>query len=202
MTASRPAPRIVSNAEQIKALTHPLRVRLIDLFRGETQLTATQCAEATGESVASCSFHLRQLEKYGFLERGEPRGRERPWRAPRGQEMTLLPEPGDREAMRATQAAGQVYLDVSLERLRAWMARSIDDDPSWTFATAQQHSSFWATREELSALADRIAELTAPFTGRAGDPSLRPPDARLARLLAVTWTEIPAPGPVDGDEEH
>ena len=60
--------RVVSQTDQLKALTHPFRIRLIDLFRGGDELTATQCAEATGESVASCSFHLRQLAKYGFVE--------------------------------------------------------------------------------------------------------------------------------------
>jgi hypothetical protein len=41
----------------------------------------TRCAELLGESQASCSFHLRQLAKYGFVEEAQPASwRERPWR--------------------------------------------------------------------------------------------------------------------------
>ena len=35
-----------------------------------------------GESPSNCSFHLRQLAKYGFVEEAEGgTGRQRPWRA-------------------------------------------------------------------------------------------------------------------------
>jgi len=55
---------------------------LVALLRRDGAQTATQAAKATGESVASCSFHLRQMAKYGLVEQaGGGRGREKPWRA-------------------------------------------------------------------------------------------------------------------------
>jgi hypothetical protein len=47
----------------------------------EESATATRCAEVLGESVASCSYHLGILAKYGYIEPvpGQP-GREKPWR--------------------------------------------------------------------------------------------------------------------------
>jgi DNA-binding IclR family transcriptional regulator len=43
--------------------------------------TATQLAERVGESPANCSWHLRQLARYGFVEEaGGGTGREGPWR--------------------------------------------------------------------------------------------------------------------------
>src|SRR5262249_56430236 len=59
-----------------------LRLSLLGLLRTEGPLTATRAGELLGESSASCSFHLRQLAKYGLVEEaGGGRGRERPWRA-------------------------------------------------------------------------------------------------------------------------
>jgi predicted transcriptional regulator len=188
----RDGTRIVSQTEQIKALTHPLRIRLIDLFRGVDELTATQCAEATGESVASCSFHLRQLAKYGYLERGEARGRERPWRAPRERGITLDADPSDREAFAAVVAAGSAFLADAMDRLNAWYARAADDDPEWTKASTQRFQSFWATPEELRDLGDRISALTEPFQGR-DDAASRPEGARHVRLIAATWTDPATP---------
>ena len=57
----------ISEPERVRALAHPLRLALLDFLEDGGEATATRCAEATGESVASCSFHLRILAKYGFM---------------------------------------------------------------------------------------------------------------------------------------
>ena len=73
----------ISDPARIRALAHPLRLELLDHLRDAGEATATECAAQVGESVASCSFHLRMLAKYGFLERAERRGKEKPWRIAR-----------------------------------------------------------------------------------------------------------------------
>ncbi|MFE6411275.1 ArsR/SmtB family transcription factor [Streptomyces sp. NPDC057837] len=66
----------------LKALTHPLRIRLLGLLRVDGSATASELAARTGESSASTSYHLRVLAKYGFIGEAEHRdGRERRWRA-------------------------------------------------------------------------------------------------------------------------
>ncbi|QIB42293.1 ArsR/SmtB family transcription factor [Streptomyces aureoverticillatus] len=66
----------------IKALTHPLRIRLLGLLRMDGPATASELAASTGESSASTSYHLRVLAKYAFVAEAEHRdGRERRWRA-------------------------------------------------------------------------------------------------------------------------
>src|SRR4051812_4794986 len=80
-TPARPMIRRVSDTRALRALAHPLRVRLYEFVSREGTLTTTQASVLTGESTASCSFHLRQLAKYGFIEEAPGgRGRERPWR--------------------------------------------------------------------------------------------------------------------------
>ncbi|MEV7192191.1 helix-turn-helix domain-containing protein [Streptomyces sp. NPDC093510] len=71
-----------SDAAALKALTHPLRIRLLGLLRMEGPATASELAVVTGESSASTSYHLRVLAKYAFVAEAEQRdGRERRWRA-------------------------------------------------------------------------------------------------------------------------
>ena len=75
-------PMSITDPTVMRALAHPVRMALIELFGVHPTLTATQASEALGESPANCAFHLRTLAKYGFVEEaGGGRGRERPWRA-------------------------------------------------------------------------------------------------------------------------
>ncbi len=77
MTDSSPNPAAV----RLRALAHPLRWKLFDIVGREGTATATRCAELTGESVASCSYHLGMLGKYGYVEQVPGSGKERPWRS-------------------------------------------------------------------------------------------------------------------------
>src|SRR5690606_30942861 len=69
----RPRPDLprLDDPARLRALAHPIRLRLIEELGDLGEATATDCARRVGESVASCSFHLRQLEKYGYVERAE-----------------------------------------------------------------------------------------------------------------------------------
>ncbi|MFJ2651207.1 helix-turn-helix domain-containing protein [Streptomyces sp. NPDC087420] len=70
------------DAAALKALTHPLRIRLLGLLRQDGPATASELAVKTGESSASTSYHLRVLAKYDFVAEAAHRdGRERRWQA-------------------------------------------------------------------------------------------------------------------------
>src|ERR1019366_5338154 len=73
--------REISDARTLRALAHPVRLALIETLSIEGPMTATEAGERIGESPTTCSFHLRQLAKYGFVEEaGDAPGRRRPWR--------------------------------------------------------------------------------------------------------------------------
>jgi predicted ArsR family transcriptional regulator len=78
-----PLPSVrLTDPRALRAYAHPTRMALVGLLRRDGPLTATQASQVVGESVASCSFHLRQLAKYGLVEEaGGGRGREKPWQA-------------------------------------------------------------------------------------------------------------------------
>src|SRR5690242_7389798 len=72
----------ITDPRAIRALAHPLRLDLLETLAVTGPATAAECGRALGVSQASCSFHLRQLGRYGFVEEagpGEDR-RERRWR--------------------------------------------------------------------------------------------------------------------------
>ena len=58
----------LTDPRALRAYAHPIRMALLSLLRREGPHTATEAAAVIGESVASCSFHLRQLAKYGLIE--------------------------------------------------------------------------------------------------------------------------------------
>ncbi|CAL9384136.1 hypothetical protein SUDANB6_01122 [Streptomyces sp. enrichment culture] len=70
------------DAAALKALTHPLRIRLLGMLRQDGPATASELAVRIGETSASTSYHLRVLAKYAFVAEAEHRDRrERRWRA-------------------------------------------------------------------------------------------------------------------------
>jgi DNA-binding transcriptional ArsR family regulator len=70
-----------SEVTSLRALAHPLRLRLLRLAAETGELTTSVASLRTGESSANCSFHLRLLARHGFLESAAGRDRrERPWR--------------------------------------------------------------------------------------------------------------------------
>lgn len=181
----------VTDPSRLRALAHPLRVRLFDLLN-DHELTASECAARVGESPASCSFHLRTLEKYGFIERAPARGREKPWRlaAP---SWDMRPDPAQPASLSALQQIALTGLGLDAERTRAFIAAMPSETDEWLQASTMTRSTFWATAEELAELSRDLQQITERFAGRSADPSLRPPGARYARMLAVAHAD-PAEG--------
>lgn len=89
--------------ESLKALAHPLRVQILDTLSTYGQFTASGLAERLGESSGATSYHLRQLEKHGFVREveGKGTGRERWWERMPGAINLNAAELGDTPANRA-----------------------------------------------------------------------------------------------------
>lgn len=188
----------VTDPARLRALAHPLRIQLLDILTERGEATATECAEIVGESAASCSFHLRMLEKYGFIERAESRGRERPWR-PVARSWDMRPDPGSPGSLRALQEVAILALDAEWERARAFFAQSDGETDEWVQASTLTRSTFWATADELAQLSRDLQTITDRFAGRSADPSKRPAGARFARMVAVANPE-PWSSPFAGDK--
>ncbi|RDI63507.1 winged helix-turn-helix domain-containing protein [Nocardia pseudobrasiliensis] len=171
----------------LRAYAHPTRLALVAALRRDGPMTATRAATLVGESVASCSFHLRQLAKYGLVEEaGGGRGREKPWRA------TALVTHWDGDHDDPTTRAAATALNIAVaERyaalMAAWLRTRPQEDPAWRAAAQFGDTVVPLTAAELAHLGARIEELIHPYLRRLTDPSTRPADARPVALLHVAF---------------
>lgn len=81
--AEKERDRRIQDMGTLKALAHPLRMRLYRALTLTGTATASQLAEQVGEAVSLASYHLRKLAEHGLIEAAEPGsgdGRERWWR--------------------------------------------------------------------------------------------------------------------------
>ncbi|MEU6615014.1 winged helix-turn-helix domain-containing protein [Streptomyces parvus] len=71
------------DARALRAVAHPLRLRLLKSLRDSGPATASQLGERLGESSGATSYHLRQLAEAGLVEDAPElgKGRERWWRS-------------------------------------------------------------------------------------------------------------------------
>ncbi|MEV0845827.1 helix-turn-helix domain-containing protein [Streptomyces sp. NPDC049954] len=169
----------------LRAYAHPTRLRLVGLLRSEGPFTATRGAELTGESVASCSYHLRMLEKYGLVEQtGGGRGREKPWRATAT--YTSWPEYSEDPATAAASAVlGVSVAEAYFEQTTRALERRHTLPRAWQEAEELGDSQLWMTPGELREVRDRIRELLGSYEERDTDPALRPAEARRVTFLRV-----------------
>lgn len=84
-SADPDAKRRPATVAELKALSHPLRVRILRLC-GDRELTNKQLADRLGEDAGTVYYHVRQLVAAGFLEpapvrSGESGALEKPYRS-------------------------------------------------------------------------------------------------------------------------
>ena len=78
-----PSSSITPDIAGLRALSHPVRLRMLALLRGEGPATATSLARRLDLNTGATSYHLRQLAEHGFIQEDTERGnnRDRWWRA-------------------------------------------------------------------------------------------------------------------------
>jgi DNA-binding transcriptional ArsR family regulator len=194
--------RKLRDPRELRVLAHPVRMRLRQALYERGTATATELAEMVGESPANCSWHLRQLAKYGFVEEtGGGTGRNRPWR-PAARTLSW----GDSDETGEVAAAGDELSGLIYEQefagLRDWQAWRRTDPPEWQDAASFVQSVTWLTVEELAELNDVLTEIAIRRHERLGDPSKRPPGARRVRIFASAVPAAPFPAkPAAGDRD-
>lgn len=187
------------NAKALRALTHPVRWHLIDLLDSEGTATATRCAQVLGESVASCSYHLGILAKYGFIELvPDQPGKQKPWRLiSRHQVLSVARLDPDRAL--AAAAATEAFLDHELVRMKQRLRQLNLEPEPWQRASLVSGTTTWMTAAELRAVSQELQRALDRHGDRAEDPALRPPGAREVRLFVSTSVAPPLP---PSDDTH
>jgi DNA-binding transcriptional ArsR family regulator len=177
--------RQISDPAALKALAHPLRLSILRHLGAHGPATSTTLAGALGESTGTLSYHLRQLERRGFIEDIPERstGRERWWRGVRGLDVRR-PATGEMTAAERVVAAAldQLRMTEDIELARRFAAEQADSDGWMRGSRSLSH----LTRPELDAFHDAYLELLARF---ARGPEDAPPDAR---PILLRWFGLPA----------
>ncbi|WP_062306161.1 ArsR/SmtB family transcription factor [Demequina subtropica] len=179
--------REITDPRELRALAHPVRFALLDLL-SEGPLTASQCAERLGQTPANCSYHLRQLAKYGHVLPAEGgKGRERPWRA-RSEGISWDSSGAAGTAHEVAAAAlSSVIEDYRFEAWRAYRSRRDHEAAVWRAADMSTDVVAWMTPAELVALKSAMLRLFAPYVDRDHDPAARPDGARAVRYFAYAY---------------
>jgi DNA-binding transcriptional ArsR family regulator len=166
----------------LKALAHPLRIRLLDVLSSYGAQTASTIAHRLGESSGSTSYHLRQLAKHGFVREvaGKGTARERWWERPPGSLTVTTPELASDPA--SLDAVRLVNSQLGLRRAKAlddFLDKAFDVLPEdWTEASmiATLHTHLTVdqladiTRETEEFLRSRIQR----YRGQQDAPGTRP----------------------------
>ena len=83
-TVSEPTqPREVRDVDELRALAHPMRQRILRRLHDSGPATSTTLARDLGENSGITSYHLRLLAEHDFVREvsGRGQGRERWWEA-------------------------------------------------------------------------------------------------------------------------
>lgn len=183
---------IAPGPEQLKALTHPVRVRMLGLLRIDGPATATSLAQRLGLNTGATSYHLRQLAQHGFVEDDPDRpgtGRERWWRATAGATRTAE---GDADPD-VTDAYLQSVVSVLTGRLQEAVEERPLLPPAWRAATSFNDWVVRLSPARAEEVRDRILALLEQVAEEEG------PDAE--QVVFQTHT-FPLPGRVAPAPEH
>ncbi|MFC9690787.1 winged helix-turn-helix domain-containing protein [Kribbella sp. NPDC056951] len=179
--------RRITDARTLRAIAHPVRIAIMEQLTIHGAMTATEVGDRLDETPANCSWHLRKLAEYGFVEEAPGgTGRQRPWQVTHigmtwGDEAD---SPQGADIQLAGQALTEVLVAREVDRLMESQARAVDEPSEWRSAATSTQSMMWLTAEELEAANEAVREALMKHFDRHQDPALRPPGSRLCAFLS------------------
>lgn len=183
-----PAPTTIElTPRRLKALAHPLRVAMLGLLRADGPATASELARRLGTTSGATSYHLRQLERHGFVvdacDLGT--GRQRYWEA--RHDYTTV----DRSKMQDDADALVLFDEIARmsSRLRErevaeWIESQGDWGSAWTDASAGDDYLLRLNQSELAELVESIRLLITGLASRSRDEAPDDSEAVRVHLLA------------------
>ncbi len=192
----RPRPeqrQVITDVRVLAALSHPVRIRLLNHLLEVGPSTATQCAPFAGVSASACSYHLRHLERFGLVERTDRAadGRDRPWRAvATGYSIGPTPSTHDVVTRTATLAAVSASVAAAADLAETFLAGALALPDDWQDAAEFGGYGLAVNAAELRAIVGAIDAIVRPYLAvTRSDP---PADAR---PVHVTVQAFPRPLP-------
>jgi len=191
------------DVDGLKGLAHPLRVQILDRLSVHGPSTASGLAEALGESSGATSYHLRQLERHGFVREVEGRGvgRERWWeRTPGGISLDPDTKEGSESARAASELIMRQWEQNRSVLLNDFLERGERLGKEWLLTSLVSTANLRLTREQAEDVQRRlervIDEIVERYKG-LDDPGSRPVQLHVNLFPVVdaqpTPEDVPAP---------
>ncbi|MEU4619535.1 helix-turn-helix domain-containing protein [Actinoplanes sp. NPDC023801] len=179
--------RNLTDVDSLKALAHPLRQQMFSHLNRFGPATSADLAAKFDADRGATSYHLRQLERYGFIEEDTERsaGRRRYWKAV-PLDLRLPYAPKDPEIAAVADEISAQWADQAERERRAFLA---DPESFGEFGEAAMHSSSTTTltAEELA----RFTEEYVAFITRWHRYPSEATDG--ARPITVLFDAFPTP---------
>ncbi|MFI9379820.1 ArsR/SmtB family transcription factor [Kutzneria sp. NPDC052558] len=152
------------DAKTLRALAHPLRIRLLGLLQLDGPATATGLAQRVGESSGTTSWHLRQLADNGLIEQETALGnkRERWWKASyEGTDLRMEDFRGDDESAGALAAFLYEIAAGAYRRMTTFLAE--DWAQEWRESFVMSTQELPLTPDELKAMRTELHEVVDKY---------------------------------------
>ncbi|MFF8730784.1 helix-turn-helix domain-containing protein [Streptomyces sp. NPDC015171] len=165
--------RSITDVGTLKALAHPLRMKLYRALCVADKATASHLADQVDEAVSLVSYHLRKLAGHGLIEEADPQsadGRERWWQ-PSSQGVSIrdkdFRDAPDKAA--AHLAATRLFHEQRADLYRRYLDERSTWSPEWNAAAPDTESLLRLTAGELDALRQELLALVRKYDelGRA-----------------------------------
>jgi DNA-binding transcriptional ArsR family regulator len=187
MTRSRnPYGDVELDARGMRALAHPVRLRILETLQRTGPSTATRLAEDVGASPSVVSWHLRHLAEHGLVRdaRTEAAGADRRQRWWEAVSRGIRFEATDEESAVAARALSGVMAKVEGDLPGQW-ADQVEPllEPAWRRLAGRSRTRVLVTVDELDDLEAAIEDLLAPYVLRKDEPRDRHPEGSRAVVL-------------------
>ena len=191
----------ISDPKAIRALAHPLRLDLLQLLGAGGSATAAQCGRVLGVSQASCSFHLRQLAKYGFVEDAGP-GRDRRERQWRVAHSRLSVRIGTGSDLAVRQEIEALVVQREMQAIIDYSRRPDGADPEWQHKAGIVSAMAVLSPDDAAAIKEKWITLLTPYISRARTEGsqLQPGQRHVRYFMAAT--PLPEREPRDSEDAH
>ncbi|MBF8193729.1 helix-turn-helix transcriptional regulator [Nonomuraea sp. K274] len=162
--------RRIKDLDTLKALGHPLRMRLFRALRMTGTATASQLADQVDEAVSLVSYHLRKLATHGLIEEAEGTtgdARERWWQPVAATLVTRDEDFRDApESLAAHIAVSRMHARQQSELHESYLDAQSAWDDAWRGAAFTSESLMSLTADELSQLREELNELAVKWRAR------------------------------------
>ncbi len=197
---SRNVSEIVPDVTALKALAHPVRLRMLGMLRIDGPATATQLAARLGLNSGATSYHLRQLAQYGFIEDAPATSRRDRWWKASHEITSVRPAESEGEAFDMDVAFAQAILSQQVGQMQKAAEEYAELPLEWRKASTASDIVIPLTAEKAEALTTRLNEFLMEAMREA--PALGEPLPADTVPFTVMLHAFPYPGRLPHGEEE